>query len=261
MKKIISLGTFILILMIMTACSSSDDGKTSSESAFTTIDFESVVIPEGVSYFAFDGSNLEPTGDDEDNIYSAFVIDDISFAAQTDKTYHTVSGFTISKSVDMQTEGYLNQYSVYAPSGNNESDNFAIFYSQGEIVFLNPANLKGVYVNNTTYAYLAMKNGTQFSNPLAVTNGIFEIIFTGYDSSGDEIASVVKRLGDYQTPDNLNEVVIKCGENILNQWSYLDLSPLAGVKSVIISFESTDVGEYGIVHPLYAAIDDLEVYQ
>jgi hypothetical protein len=259
-KKIIYfLCSVCFVLMAVTACSSSDDD--SSERAYQSLDFEAIDMPDGFSYFAFDGTNLAPTGEDEYNIYAAFTVNDASFATSYSKGWSTVSGFTISSSVDMQTEGYLNQYSVYAPSGNNESDNFAILYSQGEITFQKPSDLRGIYVNNTTYAYLAMKNGTQFSNPLETTHGIFEVVFTGYDSTGNEIASVVKKLGDYQTPDNQNEVVAACGENILNRWDYLDLSPLVGVESVIISFDSTDIGEYGIVHPLYVAIDDLEVYE
>jgi hypothetical protein len=245
--------------MAVTACSSSDD--TSNEASYKTVGFESILIPEGMSYLAFNGSNLEPTGDDGDSIYSAFVEDEIAFATQVDKIYYTVSGFTISASVDMETEGYLNQYSVYASSGNDGSSNFAILYAHGEITFPNPTDLRGIYVNNTTYAYLAMKNGTQFSSPLDTTDGYFAVVFTGYDSAGKEVDSVIKRLGDYQTIDNLNEVVSACGENILNKWDYLDLSSLRGVKSVIISFESTDIGEYGINLPIYVAIDDLEVYE
>ena len=76
------------------------------------------------------------------------------------------AGFTVSDNTDMVTAGYGNQYSVYAKGGVDASKKFAVAYydsynaengNEGAVptvTFPRKVNPVGVWVNNSTYAYL-----------------------------------------------------------------------------------------------------------
>ncbi|MCA9152505.1 MAG: DUF4465 domain-containing protein, partial [Planctomycetales bacterium] len=75
-------------------------------------------------------------------------------------------GWTVSNRRDQLTPGYTNSYSAFAAQtagGGYQSDNFAVAdnFSRGDatITFDAPTPVLGMYVTNTTYAYLAIVNG------------------------------------------------------------------------------------------------------
>ena len=88
-----------------------------------------------------------------------------------------------------------------------------------------------VWVCNTTYSYLAMKDGNGIAHALKDDNGWFKVVFVAMDKNCK--------------PTGKNKV---------------DLSSLGdNVCTVAIDFEGSDVGAYGINTPAYVALDDLEI--
>jgi hypothetical protein len=59
-------------------------------------------------------------------------------------------------------------------------------------------------------------------------------------------------LADFRFADNRQDF-------ILDQWQTVDLSPLAGARSVGLTFESTDVGDFGFNTPTYLAMDNIRL--
>ena len=70
------------------------------------------------------------------------------------------SGFSYSDITDNTTAGYANQYSAITGKGALNSKNYAVGYGSDTIVLNNPANMDGLYVTNSTYAYLVQMIGS-----------------------------------------------------------------------------------------------------
>ncbi len=108
-----------------------------------------------------------------------------------------------------------------------------------------------LYVCNTTYVYKAVTEGSSLSEPLTYDNkGWFRVTFTGIDASGSETGRVEHYLADFRTAGSAGAV---------EGWNKVDLSTLGRVHKVMIDFEGSDVGDYGLNTPTYCAIDNIEV--
>lgn len=178
----------------------------------------------------------------------------ITFANSYDATYGSWSGFALSNCTDMQTTGYANQYSVYATSGAANSRNFAVAYY--EAYTNTPAKfsfeagkeftINSLAVNNSTYVYLDILNGSAYSKKFT-TGDWYKIIFTGYTSAGTEAGKVEFYAADYRgtTP------------YLCDKWTTVDLSSLGKVNRIEVSMDSSDTGEYGINTPCYICIDNV----
>lgn len=249
MKKLLAM----LSIVFLVACGGSDNKSADAPRGFKTVTFDNYTIPAGRDYHLFDGTNLKIKSTADNKTTGVYEIDGVEFttAYQTwAGGYTTVGGFTISSANDMTTvDVYNNAYSVYYPTGNDNSTNFAVIYDTADILMPKPADVKGIYVNNTTFAYSTMVNGSAFNNPISSTKKYFSVVFIGYNKGGDEVARVAQTLGDGKV------------NFITDSWIYVDLKPLKNVDKISIEFDSDEVGNYGINLPLYVALDDLQIYE
>jgi autotransporter-associated beta strand protein len=219
--------------------------------AQTTVDFETPVLdPESYNQGA-DGQG-------------GFLCQGTFFSHYYDQNYFSWDNWALSNKTDTTTPGFMNQYSAITGGGINGSPQYAVAYgvyannNQVSLNFAEPRSLQGGYFTNTTYAYLAMANGyygaTKFSR---LHDDYFKLTFTGVDLLGNATGSKDLYLADFRDPA-LRTDDPRTDDYILNDWNWVNLAGLgSNVKSLQISFASSDVGEWGINTPTYFAADNL----
>lgn len=167
------------------------------------------------------------------------------------------AGWSYSNDNDITTQGFTNQYAAYTGTDVSGVGNYGI--SSGATVFDLPAGQAPVSIRltNATYAALSMLHGDgfakQFGGPSGDDADYIDVIFTGHSSvgaGGSVTGSTTFRLADYTFADNALDYIV-------DSWELLELAPLGAAASVSLSWDSTDVGTYGINTPLYLAVDNL----
>ncbi|ADV62624.1 hypothetical protein Isop_2044 [Isosphaera pallida ATCC 43644] len=168
-------------------------------------------------------------------------------------------GWSYSNVNDTTTPGFLNQYAAITGTDFSGTGNYAVAYSfaeDGRVAFLNlPVGFNPVSarITNTTYAFYSIRDGDQFAT--AFSDGdFFRLDIVGYDdlnATGNEIGTVEFFLADYRNGGSL----------IVNTWELVDLSSLAGARSLGIRFFSTDTGPFGINTPAYFAMDNFTLFR
>ncbi|MFM8953572.1 MAG: DUF4465 domain-containing protein [Planctomycetaceae bacterium] len=159
-------------------------------------------------------------------------------------------GFAYSNVNDATTPGFTNQYAAFTGTAFSGTI-YAITYA-GAQAFINlPAGYRpgSLRITNTTYTAFDLIDGSGFSRPFGPGDSL-RVTFTGYSGSsatGLTTGSTTFYLADFRNG----------GSTIVNTWELLDLTPLGSAVSIGLAWESTDVGEFGINTPQYAAIDDL----
>lgn len=217
--------------------------------AQTVIDFEDLPLnPESF----YNGSDLA----------GGFTSGGAFFNNSYNTQFQSWSGWSYSNTTDVQTPGFMNQYSAYNPpdGGGDGSPNFAVAFNGGygdAYVVLPPGTHPvSVCVTNTTYAALSMLYGDQFAKRFGGDDGTdpdyFILTVYGLDDGGNVTGSVDFFLADYtfQDPD-LNYIV--------SAWTTVDLTPLGDATVLTFGMASSDVGPFGINTPTYFAIDNLTV--
>lgn len=238
MKKIKFLYFLLAIGTILSFASCSDDDNNGDDrEILSVIDFESVPVPD--TGFV---NNLEyqEKGIRFSNNYSVS-----SYGEYWE-------GFSYSRLTDRTTPGLINQYSVFASGGANQSKTFAVVYdtydSPTHFQFISDQSypVKNVMVNNSTYAALSMKEGDPNAKQFE-SGDWFKVIFTGYNVAGEAGKTVEFYLADFRDGKTF----------ICNTWTKVDLQSLGSVNKVTVTFDSSDKGEYGVNTPKYVCIDDL----
>ncbi len=169
-----------------------------------------------------------------------------------DSAWKSWSGIAVSNTTDTVTNSYTNEFSSITGSGINGTKTYAVCYLGGTIIPEKRMDLTGFYVTNTTYTYRTIKDGSAFSKKFGGTSGNdkdwYRIKVTNY-SAGVKTDSIRFYLADFQNDDNSKDY-------ILNSWKWVDLSSFKSTDSLVIDFESSDVGSFGINTPTYLALDD-----
>lgn len=227
---------------------------TISTQAQITVDFEELTLPQADTFY---------TG--EDNA-GQFTSGDVIFNNQYETTSwgYSWGGFAYSNMTDDQTAGYDNQYSSFAGSGANGSENYAVYYSSDTMVMPGiGADFGNASITNTTYAGISMRDGDQFAKQFGSPNGAdgqpdgtngedyFYVTIYGWNQQDDLVDSLEVYLADFRFTDNNQDYILK-------DWTDFDFSALDGSKYLTFNFYSSDVGSFGINTPLYFAIDNLE---
>lgn len=219
--------------------------KTIEETPYT-IDFEDVVLDNnGLK----NGSDLSGNLLD-DSYYSEIFSSSVGLLNIYTKSdwgdYWT--GFSVSTKTDTISSGYMNQYSSIAGKGAENSVKFALAYDSAtmSLPFINAYQKpKSLMLTNSTYAYLDMKNGSDFSKKFE--NGDwFKVIIKGFFQN--KITNTVEfYLADFRN-----------GKKVLvNDWKKVDISSLGVVEKITISFDSSDKNSYGVRTPKYVCIDNI----
>jgi hypothetical protein len=221
------------------------------------VDFEELTLPKADTFY---------TGEDNSG---QFISNDVIF----ENTYETTSwgyswsGFAYSNMTDDQTAGFGNQYSAFAGSGADNSENYAIYFSEDTLIFPGiGAEFGNASITNTTYAGISMRDGDQFAKQFGSPNGVdgqpdgtngedyFRVTIYGWGPQDELVDSTEVYLADFRFADNTQDYILK-------DWTDFDLSPLDGSKYLTFNFYSSDVGSFGINTPTYFALDNLEYSQ
>lgn len=220
----------------------------SNTQAQTVSDFENLNLP--VDTF-WNGSDLS----------GGFSSGNAFFSNTYDTTYYSWGGFAYSSKTDTLTSGWGNMYSTIYGSGNN-SATYAVAYVSA---YTGATSIKlsgnsegkqvaGFYVNNSTYAYLSMRDGDAYAKKFGGASGNdsdwFMLTVTGY-LQGNMTDTVNFFLADFRSADNSKDYIIK-------DWTMVNLLKLGNVDSLSFALSSSDNGTYGMNTPAYFCMDDLK---
>lgn len=188
------------------------------------------------------------------NYYGSFASGTFTFDNIYTAEWGSYMGFACSSLTDTIKSGVASQYSPKAGEGANGSAQFALAYENGATFNCTykegytKNTLKSVMVTNGTYAYNEIRDGGYGKKFEA--GDWFKVTFTGYKGEA-ETGSVDYYLADFRD-----------GKTYINmEWVEVDLTPLADATTVMITFDSTDKGDYGVNTPKYVFIDNLTIEQ
>ncbi len=204
-----------------------------------------------IQRISFESIQLDATGY-KNNFPDGLVLSDVGFYNYYDAVWSSWEGFSVSSKTDMVTAGYENEFSVYAMSGANRSEKFAIaysgFYETTNFKFLGNQefNLRSLMINNSTLVVRALEDGL-FASRAFANSDWFKVVISGFDVNGVETGKVEFYLADFRDGKSF----------ICQEWTKVDLTALGKVNKVEFAFESTDNGDWGMNTPGYACIDDI----
>ena len=232
-----------------------------------------------------------------DHVYAQFSINygynyNENFELTWCYTYYN-GGFALSNYHNMMIDTYMNQLSVYnisSPSGGNfvvangsspVSDPSKAKYSDYDgcaKVYITDANgygvkkigqqsqvsgddehgyFRSVWINNTTYSFLTMKNGNQYSPALNEDNeGWFKVQFIAFDDD-DPDEKPLKYTEAYLANFKKGQADDYIG--IIEEWIKVDLSMLPECSILVVNFVGSENDEYGLMTPAYCALDNFEI--
>lgn len=165
-------------------------------------------------------------------------------------------GFTYTSGTDVTTPGYSNMSAITGKGVKTNAyftaNASGITYGglAAEISFKDGKayNPKEVYVTNSTYAYLAIKNHDDGNGAYSIKEWTkddkFTLTISGFN--GNEKTGTI-------------EFLLADGLDVVNTWQQVDLSKLGKVSMIQFSLSSTDTGVYGMNTPAYFCLDQLKV--
>ena len=230
-------------------------------------------LPALAAVATFDGFTLAPEshyGGAGSGVHTGFTDGDAYF--EHDSADYSWNGFSYSNHTDTTTADYTNQFSAVTGSGVNGSSNYAVSFipldwqngtydpipqtiSFGAVTGEDyNSTISGMYVTNTTYAYMSMLNGDGFAKKFGGDDGNdpdwFKLSIWGVKEDATLTSTIDFYLADFRFADNSQDYII-------NDWSWVDLSSLGDVVGLQFSLSSTDSGTYGMNTPSYFALDDV----
>lgn len=213
-------------------------------------DFEDVVINESGYVDGSDKSGTLIDGTYVKGIISGSVSLLNLYTYNEEWSFGSWAGFAVSSRIDSITQGYSNQYSVIAGQGAGGSSKFALVYDSAEIhlPYINSyQKVKSVMLTNSTYAYYDMSLGSSFSKKFD-DGDWFKVIIRGF--YGDKLTGTVEfYLADFRDGKSL----------IVRDWTKVSLGAMGAVEKLVFTFDSSDIGVFGINTPKYVCLDDLVV--
>lgn len=178
----------------------------------------------------YDGSDL--AGD--------FTSGGVKYHNSFNTTFGTMDGFGYSNVNDTTTPGFGNQFAAITGAGAGGAGNYGISFIPGVDarltlpMFVNPVSID---ITNTTYAYLSMTTGDMFAKKFGGASGndpdYFKLTITGLDNSDGVVGTVNFMLADFTFADNTQDYIV-------NTWKTVDLTSLAGSRTLAFSLSSTD---------------------
>lgn len=221
-----------------------------SASGSTVIDFGDLSLPAESFFIGADGSGGFNSGG-------------VHFPTNYNADWGSWGGFAYSnKSSNVIapadiTAGLFWAYQYQtAPGGAFAGDIFGIHYADGSTLKL-PAGLDqplSIHLTNSLYTWASMTYGDAFSRQFSAANGdFFTVEVFGYDDQGLALGSVEFALADFRSANPAEHFIV-------DEWIAVDLTALgSGVREIGFHFASSDMGDWGINTPVYAAFDRLVV--
>jgi hypothetical protein len=234
MKKILFFSVAVIFLQI---------SRLQAQQVFS---FENLTMPVSGYWNGSDGSG-------------SFGNNSVSFPNSYDLTYNYWSGFAYSDQVDNSTVGFENQYSVFtgnAHSGSVFGLGYIAYSSQVGNIFVSdilacnfnmPIMPQSVFVANSTYAALSMRDGDDYSAAFSVSaHDYFKLQITG------KFNGAVSGTKEIMLADYTGAVGI-----ISDVWQNIDLSSFSLTDKIEFVLISTKGNAYGMTNPAYFCFDDL----
>lgn len=175
--------------------------------------------------------------------------------------FESWAGFAYSNVNAPDTAGYTNQYAVYQPgTGQGGEGNYALAYYAEKSFFgpefkprltlSSPAEIRGLFLNNTAYTALSIRDGDDFTAPFG-SNDWFRIHIAALDAALNPIGTEVQvYLADFRDGKT----------DIQSDWVWVDLSAFgSSVKHLEFRVTGSKQGDFGLSTPSYFALDDMEV--
>lgn len=220
-----------------------------------TATFENLYLDEN-SYWGGPDTKGTPTegaygGND---INGSFLSGSYQFSNSFNDQYSSWYGFAYSNrtATDFNTVT-PDQYNSVVGKGYNDSENFAVAYSSGEIKVLNKPlegdEIRGFYITNNAYAVntIAYAKPTDYAHKFE-QGDFLKVIFTGHHADGTD-AKVEYYLADYRSSKAADHYY-------LDTWQWVDLRSLGKVTSIDFSFDGSDKGSFGVNTPTYFCLDN-----
>ncbi len=188
-----------------------------------------------------------------------FVDGGLIFSNTYDTTYNFWSGgWAVSTMRDDTTAGFENIYGVIT-SKAARGEKFAVGTQNSTILVdgYDKVLFQGLWITNTTYAYLSMKNGDSFAKKFGGDTGddpdFFKLRIYGIENHNIDSSKFVDfYLADFRDSVNTNDY-------ILNSWRYVDLSSLGYVSGLSFELSSSDNSQWGMNTPAFYAIDKVKI--
>lgn len=221
-------------------------------------DFETPVI--GVDTFAADFSST-----------AGFTCNDAVFFPNeytTDFGGQWLGGWAISSRGDTLTGNESNLFSAITGSGASAinlnqpnagtSSQYAI--GQQEAYILTPGFPyipSSIAITNTTFTYQTLLMGSDDAKPLGGLDGtdpdFFLLTINGYAEGVETTEEAIEFfLADYRFLDDRLDYIVA-------DWQQVLLFDLGFPDSITFTLTSSDIGEFGINHPPYFAVDNLQM--
>jgi hypothetical protein len=169
------------------------------------------------------------------------------------------SGWAISADTNTTMPGFLNQYSAIPGSGALKTNTYGVGYIYDPIVVRLQPNaigkpMIGMYVTNSTYTYLSMRDGDGFAKKFGGETGadpdFLLLTIKKYSGGAIDDDSINFYLADYRFPQAGKDYIV-------DEWTYIDLTTLGQVDSLLLTMRSSDVGIFGMNTPAYICIDQV----
>lgn len=168
-------------------------------------------------------------------------------------------GFLYTNKTDVTTSGYTNNSAITGKGINGDTyltsktDEFtpALFTINNPAIY----KIKGAYVTNSTYAYLAIKNGDnakKFGGTSGTDEDWFKLTAIGYDANNNQTGTAEIYLADFRNSDSSKDYILK-------DWTWFDLTPLGNPQTVKFQMSSTDNNTWGMITPAYFSMDGITV--
>lgn len=168
------------------------------------------------------------------------------------------SAWAISATTDVETPGFDNEFSSITGGGADGSTAYAVSFQFANTGLSLTGTaiggaVEGMYITNSTYAYLSMLDGDFFAKRFGGETGddpdYFLLTIKGQLSGVESVDSVDFYLADYRFEDNTMDYII-------DEWTYVDLQALGNVDSLTFTLSSTDNGQFGMNTPAYFCMDN-----
>lgn len=253
MKKLLGFGA---VLLSLTLWSCSDDETPVSEVIVNkedvVVSFEGQLDESNSSYLATEG--------EIDGFYKKTTFSDpqgmVSFSHYF-SDWGFGGGFTYTNCTDVTTPGYTN---LSAITGKGKNGSVYLTSNANDFTAAQITNLqvgkyrfKGAWVTNTTYNYLAIKDGNDGSGLVSKfeDGDWFKLTAIGHGSDGTEVGRADFYLADFCNGKNV----------IVNTWEWFDWGELADAAYITFELSSTDNGDYGMNTPSYFCMDGVTLQE
>ena len=253
-------------LLLLAICTFSGCGSDNDEKKEGGDDAEKEVVISFEDQLTANEAEFKTTDGEVDGWYTKTYIKDTKNLIELPHYYSIYEGvtsfgggFTYTNKTDKTTPGYSNNSAittvgkfgkVYLTSTTNSFTPAKIKNLQ-----VDKYSFKGAWITNSTYAYLAIKDGNDGSEPARVkgpfTNGDwFKITAIGQNSKGEKVSSVDFYLADFRNGKT----------EITNTWVWFDWSKLKDAETITFELSSSDTDEdpsIGMYTPAYFCLDSI----